>query len=258
MDYDVQLKLQAFLDDLPDRYFLSTPEADIPGHFDLVGRFAREPLVMHPTHFPEREFSEFTVVTRDRAGLFSKLTGVLTANGMNILGARITTGDSGTAIDVFRVSHLDKTVGARSNERWERIQSTVRRVLAGELDVEQLVAAARRPSVLGERIVPRVGTKVEIDNEVSSDFSVIDVYTQDRVGVLFAITNALYHLGVSVHLAKITTNLDQVLDIFYVTDAAGEKIEDGTVLGRIETSVLAALKAIDDARPRGPERSGGG
>jgi [protein-PII] uridylyltransferase len=250
--------LQVFLADLPDRYFLSTPEVDIPGHFDLVCRFAQQPLVMHPTHFPEREFSEFTVVTRDCAGLFSKLTGALTANGMNILGARITTGESGTAIDVFRVSHPDKTVGARSNERWERIQNTVRSVLDGEIDVEQLVAVARRPSVLGERIVPRVGTKVEIDNEVSADFTVIDVYTQDRVGVLFAITNALYHLGLSVHLAKITTNLDQVLDVFYVTDATGRKIEDDATLQRIESSVLAALKAIDQARSRGAEGRGGG
>jgi len=249
--------LRGFLEDLPDRYFLSTPETDIARHFELARQLEEEPLVTRVSHFPERELSEFTVVTGDCPGLFSRLTGALTANGLNILGAHITTSNSGTAIDVFRVSHPDQRIAARSDARWERIQTTVSRVLNGQIDVEELVAAARRPSALGERVVPRVGTRVEIDNEVSSGFTVVDVYTQDRVGVLFAITNALYHLGVSVHLAKITTNLDQVLDVFYVADAAGRKINADPVLEEIRTTLLHALEAIGDARPREGERRGG-
>ena len=65
--------------------------------------------------------------------------------------------------------------------------------------------------MLAEKVVPRQPTTVEIDNEVSEDYTVIDVFTRDRVGILFAIANALYHLGLSIHLAKITTNVDQVL-----------------------------------------------
>ncbi|OFV87799.1 MAG: [protein-PII] uridylyltransferase, partial [Acidobacteria bacterium RBG_16_68_9] len=213
--------LAAFLADMPDRYFLSVPESDIPRHVTLVRRYAEEPVVTHVMHFPEREFSEFTVVTRDQPGLFAKLTGVLTAHGMNIVGAHITTSDRGMALDVFRVSHLGRAVIARSDDRWEQIQVTAGRVVGGGLDVEELVAKARRPSSLPEKVVPRVGTRVEVDNDVSEHFTVLDVYTQDRVGVLFAITNTLYHLDLSIHLAKITTNVDQVLDVFYVTDIDG-------------------------------------
>ncbi len=231
-----------FLADMPDRYFFSTPEADIPGHFELVRQFAEEPVVTQVVHFPEREFSEFTVVARDQPGLFSKLAGVLTASGMNIVTAQITTSNRGVALDVFRVSHLERSAIAASADRWERIQIAVGNVIAGELDVEQLIAAAQRPSILSRRVVPRVGTTVEIDNRVSDDYTVVDIYTQDRVGVLFAITNALYHLGASIHLAKITTNVDQVLDVFYITDASGEKISDAQELERIRTTVLAALQ----------------
>jgi [protein-PII] uridylyltransferase len=226
---------------MPDRYFLSTPETDLVEHFEIVRSHEEEPVVTRVAHFPEREFSAFVVVTRDQPGLFSKITGVLAAHGMNILGAEIYTSASGIVLDEFRISHEDQDPSARSAERWERIQTTVGKVIAGEIDVEGLVAAANRPSTLPERVVPRVRTTVEIDNQVSERFSVVDVYTQDRVGILFAITNALYHLDLSIHLAKITTNVDAVFDVFYVTDTRGRKITDPAALARLRAAVLAAL-----------------
>jgi [protein-PII] uridylyltransferase len=161
---------------------------------------------------------------------------------MNIVGAHITTSASGTCLDVFRVSHLERPAIARSDDRWERIQVDVAKAVAGEIDVEKVVAAAGRPSILGRKFVPRVGTEIEVDNAVSKHFTVLDVYTQDRPGVLFAITNALYHLNVSIHLAKITTNVDQVLDVFYVTDAEGKKIGGAEALERIRSTLMNVLR----------------
>ena len=166
---------------------------------------------------------------------------------MNIGAARITTGGSGVVVDVFRVTHLDGAAIARDDERWERIQAAVGKVLAGDLDVEQMVAQAGRPSALGEKIVPRMPTKVEIDNRVSQDFTVIDVFTHDRVGVLFAIANTLYHLELSIHLAKITTSVDRVLDVFYVTDLEGRKIEEPSTLALIRDTVLEELRPLVEA-----------
>lgn len=233
--------LRRFLADMPDRYFLATPEAEIAHHFELVRAHEEEPVVMRVVHHPEREFTNFVVVTRDRPGLFSKITGVLAAHGMNILGAEITTSAGGVALDEFRISHENGGAVARSDDRWARIQTALVKVLEGTLDIEQMVAAAIRPSRLPAKVVPRVETRVEIDNRVSERFTVVDVYTQDRVGVLFAITNALYRLGLSIHLAKITTNVDQVLDVFYVTDESGRKVEDAEVLEHIRAAVEAAL-----------------
>ena len=236
--------LTQFLADMPDRYFLSTSEADIPRHFVLRRKLEEQSLATHVTHLPEREFSEFTVVTTDQPGLFSKVTGVLRAHGMNILGARIATGASGTAVDVFRVSHLEPATIARPNERWERIELAVAKAVDGEIDVERMVTAAARRAILRQKVVPRVPTRVEIDNQVSEEFTVIDVSTHDQVGLLFAITNALYHLHLSVHLAKISTSVDRVLDVFYVTDAAGRKIDQPHLLDDIRQAVLTALQQV--------------
>src|SRR5206468_2452254 len=91
-------EVEAFASSMPDSYFLGTPEDMIPQHVDLRRRFTeaeaageRPALVTRLTHFPERDYSEFAVCTRDRPGLFAMLSGALAAHGMNILAARITT-----------------------------------------------------------------------------------------------------------------------------------------------------------------------
>jgi [protein-PII] uridylyltransferase len=88
---------------------------------------------------------------------------------------------------------------------------------------------------------------------VSEDFTVIDVSTRDRIGILFAIANTLFHLDLRIHLAKITTTVDRVLDGFYVSDAAGRKIEKMATLQHIVAELLAALKPIaEPERPAAP------
>jgi len=252
--------VEAFIATMPDGYFLATPEEMIAGHGDLWRRFGereaaeeRPALATQLTHFPERDYSEFAVCTRDRPGLFAMLSGVLAAHGMNILAARITTSRDAVALDAFRISH-DDADGTGDAERWERVERTLRGVLGGELDVEELVRRSQRPSILERRRRP-VPTTIEIDNRVSREYTVLDVYTGDRVGLLFTITNCLYHLWVEIHLAKITTMVDQVLDVFYVTDNEGRKIEDPARLELIRRELTSAL--VGEA-PRVEARAAGG
>ena len=244
----LQPAVGVFIASMPDSYFLTTPEEMIEGHGELRRRLAeREAAGEHPalvtqrTPFPERDYSEFAVCTRDRPGLFAMLSGVLAAHGMNILAARITTSHDGVALDAFRISH-DDTDAALDAERWERVDRTLGAVLAGRTDVEELVRRSRRPSILARRRRP-VTTSVEIDNRVSRKYTVLDVFTGDRVGLLFTITNCLYHLWLEIHLAKITTMVDQVLDVFYVTDHEGRKIEDPARLEMIRRELTRALEA---------------
>src|SRR5262249_36300341 len=211
--------IRTFVEQVPDSYSLSTPEEMMLGHGELRRRFEQaeadgeQPAVSTQLiTFRERDFTEFAVCTRDRPGLFSMFSGVLAAHGMNILAARIDTSRDGVALDAFRVSHEggDDTV---DRERWERVDHTLRQVLSGTRDVEALVAGSSRPSVLSKKRRP-VPTRVEFDNDVSAAYTVVDVYAADRVGLLFTITNCLYHLWVQIHLAKITTMVNEVLDVF--------------------------------------------
>jgi [protein-PII] uridylyltransferase len=117
----------------------------------------------------------------------------------------------------------------------------LRGVLAGSVDLERLVAQAIRPALFARKRRP-IPTVVAVDNRVSEAYTVIDIESGDRVGLLFGITNCFYHLGLDIHLAKINTMDERVFDVFYVTDGEGRKVEDPAGIERIRTALLAGLE----------------
>ncbi|HEX9146943.1 MAG TPA: hypothetical protein VGA09_21930, partial [Candidatus Binatia bacterium] len=78
------------------------------------------------------------------------------------------------------------------------------------------------------------------------DFTIVEVFTADRIGVLFAITYTLHQLGLSIHVAKISTNVDQAADVFYVTDENGAKIEEPARLEHIKQALYLKLAPQDE------------
>ena len=87
-------------------------------------------------------------------------------------------------------------------------------------------------------------TRVLTDNSSSDRFTVVDVFTRDRRGLLFTIARVLFEMDLSVSVAKIGTYLDQVVDVFYVTNQAGEKITDEARLQEITSKLLAAIDTM--------------
>jgi len=245
------------VDTMPDSYFLSTPEEAIAEHATMLERLLAQDgddsrnVVVHRTDAPELGYLELAFVTRDRPGLFAMITGVLAAEGLNILAAQIATSREGIALDAFRVSRpSDEELDP---DRAERLETTLRDVLGGEIDVEQLVERSARP-LLRRKHGRRIVTTIDIDNDVSDAFTVLDVTAGDRMGLLFTITNCLYRLGVDIHLAKVTTMVTQALDAFYVTEQDGRKIEDPARLEEIRSALLQALEPAAAA----PQASAGG
>jgi [protein-PII] uridylyltransferase len=236
--------LEHTLSTMPGSYFLTTPEQSFPHHVELLRDFrdGGGALVTSIRHFPDREFSEFTVCAADRPGLFSMIAGVLAAHGMNIVGAQITTSRDGVALDVFRLSHAESIDRVLDEERWQRVRETLEGVLSGRVSVEQLVERSRRPTVLSRRPMPTIPTSVTFDLQDSDYYSLIEVSAQDQIGLLFTITNTLYRQGCLIHLAKISTVLHHVYDVFYVTDSTGRKIEDWR---RMEEICEAVRERVD-------------
>jgi len=237
-------RIRHFFQSMPERYSLSTPEDEIPSHFELMEQFEDQTYLSTVRHLPEREYSEIVICAKDRPGLFARITGVFASLGMDILSARITTRKDGLILDVFRISHAGRPEVVMDPQKWGRVLATLEGVLSGSLDVARLVEESGRPSLFRRR-APRVPTVIQIDNGASDDFTIVEVYTQDRIGVLFAITYGLHQLGISIHLAKISTNVDQVADIFYVTDERGRKIQDKERLETIRQELYKSLVSQD-------------
>ena len=91
-----------------------------------------------------------------------------------------------------------------------------------------------------------LGTVIRFDNATSGNRTVIDVETEDRVGLLFALSSELSELGLDLALAKIVTEKGAAIDSFYVTEEGGEKV---VAPARQKQIVQRLLKAIDQISP---------
>jgi [protein-PII] uridylyltransferase len=242
-------KVDNFLEAMPERYFLSTPEGDIPAHFELMDRFRGKKPEISVEHFPERDCTSVVICYQDRPGLFASITGVFTALQLDILNARIFTASDGRILDVFRISHHGRSEIVMGEQKWSKFRLALEGVLDGKIDVVNMVSSSK-PSPYSSKRVPKVSTVVNIDNEASDDFTIIEIFTEDRIGVLFTITHSLHQLGLLIHVAKISTNVDQVADVFYVTDQNGAKIDDAAAVETVREFLRQNLAPRNEASER--------
>jgi len=225
---------------MPVRLLLSNDAPLIADHARLLLGLESSDVLMKIAHQQESGCSEFTICTHDMPGLFSRITGVMAANGVNILGAQINTSRNGKVLDILQVNSPQGFL-ITDEQRWQKVQEDMRRVIHGEADVAELVEKRQRPSLLTARPAPRFPTRVEFDNEVSVGYTVIDIYTHDKVGLLYLITSTLTHLGLYIGVSKISTKVDQVADVFYVRDIFGHKILAEEKLAEIKAQMIQAI-----------------
>ena len=188
---------------------------------------------------PETESVQFTVATSEQIvpGIFHRLTGALSSHGLQIRTAQIHTLPDGLVLDRFSVHDPDFS----GEPPWHRIEEVERSLVEALQNPTSSPPAFRKTwQVGGHRPVrvPGVPTRVNVDNSTSSRFTIIDLFTHDRAGLLYAITRTLFELDVSVGRAKIGTFLDQVVDVFYVTDRQDRKISDERRLDEIRRRLV--------------------
>jgi [protein-PII] uridylyltransferase len=198
--------------------------------------------------FAEPDVWEVVVVAPDRPGLFSKVSGVLALHGLNVLTAQIFTRADGVALEVFRVTG--------TGERFDRVARDVAKALRGRISLEVRLDEKRQQYAgrvaKGARRAPRV----TVDNGLSDFYTVIEVHAADRVGLLYAITRALADLELDVHLAKVGTYGEDVVDAFYVRDLEGQKVNDPEHAQEIERTILHKLGQADSRKGVRPSETG--
>ena len=220
------------IDTLPPRYLLQTSTELIKTHLNLLRRQKNEPVVCDINEDPVKGISRIVVVTNDRHGLFSSLAGVMAANRINILNAEIYTTIRHVAIDIFHVNSPFEPSLIQSGV-WEHFYKDLKEVLSGKRDLMALVAQNCPSSPVRRKGRMVLQPEVRVDNETSDFYTIIDVFADDRVGLLYDITRSLSSLGLDISVAKISTKVDRAADVFYIQDEAGEKIFDEKRLNEI-------------------------
>ena len=231
------------LDAWPERSVALMPPERTVTHLKWVWRLTEAQVLVDSEYEASTRTTEYTVYTRDSLtpGIFSKIAGVLAAKGLQILDAQIATLADGIVIDSFRVADADYP-GGPPPHRLADVREGIGAVLEGRRLVESLVAEATRFGA-GRCGVPlREPTVVQVDLETSDRYTIIDVFADDRQGLLYVITRAIFDLHLSVHAARISTKLDQIVDVFYVTDQAGGKVDDAARCQIITDTITARIE----------------
>jgi [protein-PII] uridylyltransferase len=228
-----------FLSRVDDRYLLATPDGRFVEHCRTLAAFDGRTPVVVVIDLPESGTTEFLVVCPDERGLFAKIAGTLSANSMNILNASIATTVDAVALDTFYANYLGRSL--QGDPKKERVIADLSRVLRGETTVEALMAEPRAGKFVRDRVPRYRPTRVVFDNTVSSRCTVVDIFTYDRIGLLYDITSTLTGLGIDIALSKISTKADQVADVFYIVDRDGRKISDPDRQEEIRRALLASI-----------------
>jgi [protein-PII] uridylyltransferase len=205
---------------------------------------AGQALSIKTVVLPERGVTEVTVYTADHPGLFSKIAGALAVAGASIVDARIHTMTNGMALDTFWIQ--DAAGGAfDAPHRIARMSVLVEQALSGRLRIAEEIRKARPPFPRTRAI--HVPPRVVIDNHASATHTVVEVNGRDRPGLLHDVTAAMSEQGVQIASAHVTTYGVRAVDVFYVKDVFGLKIENERKLASLKEALLAALDAPGEA-----------
>jgi len=187
----------------------------------------------------DRDATRVCFALVDHPGLFSRLAGALALVGANVVDARSYTSKDGCATFVFWVQDADGAPFEAA--RHARLRRMIERTLMG--DVIAAEALVDKDKMKKREKAFRVPTSISFDNDGSEIYTIIEVDTRDRPGLLYDLTRTLADANIYIASAVIATYGEQVVDSFYVKDMFGLKFHSATKQRALEKKLRAAIEA---------------
>jgi len=225
--------ISEYAEHLPVRYLSCYSSTEITHHIEMARSIEKELLLVEWEIGKEIQ-TKVTLCTKDRYGLFSKITGSMFINRLNILEAQIHTWENGVALDTFWVEDATKDI----DRRLKQFEKDLAEILNGEVPLKDLLSKRKESNWIQQKVIPKVSGEVKINNDDSDFYTIVEVTGEDRIGILYEITQALTDHGCDIHFARISTLGNRIVDVFYVQDTWGEKIEGKQKTDRLKQTLL--------------------
>ncbi|MFC1857888.1 [protein-PII] uridylyltransferase [Thermodesulfobacteriota bacterium] len=238
-DLRIRQDLEELFMVMSPRYLLYTAGADILKHSALYGRLGEGDFTWEIKEITDADTRNLTICAKDRPGLFSKIAGTLTLNSVDILDAQVYTWKNNVALDIFKVEPPPDRLF--ENEIWERAKQHLSAALSGKMDLGAELHKKKPAFKSSKKYTMDRPHRVVVDNHSSSFFTIVEVFTYDFPGLLFRVTDALFRCELDIRIAKIATKIDQVVDVFYVRDLYGQKVDSADQVSVIKSKILEVL-----------------
>ena len=230
------------LQSLPTRYLLGTNPEKLIEQMELAEARSQGEVIIKIQKL-EKPRLELIVVCDDHPGLFSEMSGVLSALNYNILSAEINTLKENTALDIFLLEDLV----AIKSERWsiemesraEALKQTLIDAINGRIKVPELILKKRGLFKPKSRL--KICPEAQADQESSPDYTILEVQAMDQQGLLYKITRLIFEHGLDIHFAKISTRSEKVFDVFYLRDPSTGGKASGDKISALVSSLCAGL-----------------
>ncbi len=245
-------EVDAHFEYMPERYFQTYTAPEIIEHIRhfrtfLETHFHDENLCLAPAvkwvAHPHRGHSEFWFCGWDRQELLARIAGTLSSAQLNILSADVFTRTDSLVLDIFRVCNT--SFEAVTDEKdMALVEKRLRQALENEqFDLQSLLAKAMKKR--GFHLAQELDfpTRIVIDNDAHPVYTVVDIQTPDRLGLLSSLLSAFSKTGVQTALSRIATEKGAAIDAFYVTDSHGHKLRDAATISSLQKALQAASQA---------------
>jgi len=205
----------------------------------------KAPLTVDTQPLPARAVTEVTIYAADHPGLFSQISGALAVAGASIVDARIHTMTNGMALDTFWIQ--DAAGGTFEQPHMlAKLSALVEQALSGRLRLTQEIRKLSRDT-FGKRMrAIHAPPRVVVDNHASNTHTILEVNGRYRPGLLHDITAAISNSGLQIASAHVTTYGVRAVDVFYVNDVFGLKVENDRKLAALREAMLKALDSPDE------------
>jgi len=232
-------KVKAFLEGLPQRYLRTYAAGDVLRHLEMSESLGKHPIQLDLKR--GRHWFELTLVTNDRPFLFGRVAGTLAAWGMNIVKATAFSNQAGTVVDTFYFTDRFRTLELNLPE-WERFKRSISEVLTGETDLERMLKSRMRAEEKKGTPKIKIKTSIQVDDQCSSNSTLVQVVAQDRPGLLHTVASCFAHHECNIEIALIDTEGQMAIDVFYLT--ANRKKLSRDQLKQLEAALREALQGI--------------